>query len=113
MLLQKEALTSTPRSLVSPAPHSIGQALDVGWANAVVSRVTGEDYFSSILIVRTVDDPPFPMVQREGAETRAHNDCVPKKRGFGGEWALLVLDYSNGFTSVSISCLISCTHTAK
>lgn len=80
MLLQKEALTSTPRSLVSPAPHSIGQALDVGWANAVVSRVTGEDYFSSILIVRTVDDPPFPMVQREGAETRAHNDCVPKKR---------------------------------
>lgn len=115
VLLQQKSLTSTPRPLVSPAPHPIGQALDVGGANAVVPRVAGEDYFRSILIVRTVDDPPFPMVQREGAETRAHNNCAKKKkkkkRGFGGEWTLLVLDYSNGLTSVSISSLIPCTHT--
>ncbi len=77
----------------------------MGGANAVVARVAGEDYFSSILIVRTIDNPPFPVVQRKGAETRAHNDCAKKKkekRGFGGEWTLLVLDYSNGLTSVSI-----------
>lgn len=96
-----KSLTSTTRPLVSPAPHPIGQALDVGGANTVVSRVAGEDYFSSILIVRTVDDPPFPVVQREGAETGAHYNCAKikwekMKRGFSREWTLLVLDYPNG-----------------
>lgn len=80
MLLQHNVLTPTPWPLVPPAPHPIGQALDVGGANAVVSRVAGEYYFRSILVVRTVYDPPFPVVQREGAETRAHIDCA-KKRG--------------------------------
>ena len=64
-------LTSTPRSLVSPAPHSIGQALDVGRTNTAVSRVAGENNFSSVLVVWTIDNPPSPMVQREGAQTGA------------------------------------------
>ena len=73
------SLTSTTRPLVSPAPRPVGQALDVGGANAVVSRVAGEDYFSAILVVRPVDDPPFPVVQREGAETGAHYYCAKIK----------------------------------
>lgn len=93
MLLRQKSLTSTTRPLVSPAPHTVGQALDVGGANTVESRVAGKDYFSSILIVRTVDDPPFPMVQREGAEARTHNDCAKKRKGV--QWrALLVLEVS-------------------
>lgn len=79
-LLQEKSLTSTPRSLVSPAPHPIGQALDVGRANTVVSRVAGKDYFGAILIVRTIDYSPFPVVQRERAETGAHHDWVKKKQ---------------------------------
>lgn len=44
-------LTFTPRPLAPPTPHPIGQALDVGGANTVVSGIAGEDYFSSVLIV--------------------------------------------------------------
>lgn len=50
-LLQQKSLTPTPRSLVPPAPDPIGQALDVGRANTIVSRVAGEDYFGAIFIV--------------------------------------------------------------
>lgn len=67
----------------------------MGRANTVVPRIASEDYPSSVLIVRTVDDPPFPVFQRERAETRAHNDCAKKRGGFSREWTLLVLDYSN------------------
>lgn len=81
VLLLQKVLTFTPRSLIPPAPHAIGKALDVGRANAVVPRIATEDDPSSELIVWTVDNPPFPMVQRERAETRAHNDCA-KNRGW-------------------------------
>lgn len=64
-LLQVKSLTSTPRSLISPAPRPISQALDVGRANTEVSRVAGKDYFGAVLVVRTVDYSPFPVVQRE------------------------------------------------
>lgn len=76
--VQQKLLTPTPRPLAPPAPHPIGQALDVGGANAVVSRVAREDYLSFVLIVRTVDDAPFPVFQRERAETRTHDDCARK-----------------------------------
>lgn len=64
MLFQK-LLTSTSRPLAPPAPDPIGQALDMGGANPVIPRVASKYYFSSILIVRTIDDPPFAVVQRE------------------------------------------------
>lgn len=80
VLLQVKSLTSTSRSLAPPAPHPICQALDVGRPNAVVSRVAGEYYFGAILIVWTIDYPPFPMVQRERAETGTHHDCAKKGR---------------------------------
>lgn len=79
-LLQQKSLTSTSRSFISPAPHPIGQALDVGRANTVVSRVAGKNYFGAIFIVRTVDYSPFSVVQRERAETGAHHDCAKKKK---------------------------------
>ena len=46
----------------------------MGGANTVVSRVAGEDYFGSELVVRTIDYPPSPMVQRERAQTGAHHN---------------------------------------
>lgn len=64
-------LTSTSRSLISPTPCSIGQALDVGGANTIIPRVAGKDYFSSILIMRTIDYSPSPMIQREGTKAGA------------------------------------------
>lgn len=75
-MLQHSSLTSTPRPFVSPAPHPVGQALDVGGANAVISGVAGEYYFGAVLVVGPVDYPPFPVVQREGAEAGAHHDCA-------------------------------------
>ena len=74
-------------------------------ANAVVSRIASEDYFSSVLVVRTVDNPPFPMVQREGAETRAHNDCA-KNRGDSYGMVSFGLFKLNDFNFF----LIPCTH---
>lgn len=82
-MVQQKPLTSTPRPLTPPAPHPIGQALDVGRTNTVVPWIASEDYPSSILIVRTVDDLPFSVVQREGAETRAHDDCKKSNGGLG------------------------------
>lgn len=79
-LVQQKPLTSTPRPLAPPAPHPIGQALDVCRANTIVPWIASEDDPSSKLIVRTVDDLPFSVVQREGAETRAHDDCGKKKK---------------------------------
>lgn len=73
-LVQIKPLTSTPRPLAPPAPHPIGQALDVGRANTVVPWIASENDPSAILIVWPVDDLPFPVVQREGAETGAHDD---------------------------------------
>lgn len=78
---QSTLLTSTSRSLTLPAPRSIGEALNVGGANTIVSRIASENDFSSVLIVRTVDNLPFPMVQREGAETRTSIDCHKKRKG--------------------------------
>lgn len=72
-------LTSTSRSLVPPAPHPIGQALNVRGANAMIPGIASEDDFSSILIVGTINDSPLAMVQREGAETGTHVDYEIKK----------------------------------
>lgn len=52
----------------------------MGGADTVVSRIASEDDPSAELIVRTVDNLPFPVVQREGAQTGTHNDW----RGAGG-----------------------------
>lgn len=73
-------LTSTSRSLVPPAPHPIGQALNVRRANAMIPGIASEDDFSSILIVGTINDSPLAMVQREGAETGTHVDYEIKKK---------------------------------
>lgn len=73
-------LTSTSRSLVPPAPHPIGQALNVRGANAMIPGIASEDDFSSILIVGTINDSPLAMVQREGAETGTHVDYEIKKK---------------------------------
>lgn len=101
---KNEILTSTPRSLVPPAPHPIGQALDVSGADAMVPGIASEDDFSSILIVGTIDDSPLAMVQREGAETGTHVDYATEerktnktgeKRLFSMEQTLFTLDYSD------------------
>lgn len=62
----------------------------MGRASTVVSRIASEDYLSSVLIVRTVDDPPFPVVQGEGAETRAHDDCAKKE---GIQWGVDIVSF--------------------
>lgn len=67
------SLTSTARSLVSPAPHSVCQALDVGGANTKIAGVAGENDFCPKLVVGTIDNPPSSVVQGEGAETWAHH----------------------------------------
>lgn len=86
---QEAILTSTPGSLVPPAPHPIGQALNVRGANSMVPRIASENYLSSILIVGTIDDSPLAMVQREGAETGTHIDCAKKRedRNGGSVWS--------------------------
>lgn len=76
-ITEKKILTSTPRSLVPPAPHPIGQTLNVGGANTMVPGIASEDDFSSILIVGTIDNSPLAMVQRKGAET---GTCVDYKK---------------------------------
>lgn len=82
IVLRVTPLTSTPRPLIPPAPHPVSQALDVSRADAVVSSVTGEDYFGAILVVRAIHNPPFAVVQREGAEAGTrHNWGV----GGGGQ----------------------------
>lgn len=73
VLLQPKSLTSTPRPLVPPAPHSVCEALDVGGAHTIVSRVAGEDYFRPILIVRAIDNPPFPVIEGKRAKTGARH----------------------------------------
>lgn len=70
-VLQPKSLTSTPRPLIPPAPHSVCEALDVGGAHTIVSRVAGEDYFRPILIVRAIDYPPFPMIEGKRAKAGA------------------------------------------
>lgn len=77
---QETFLTSTPGSLVPPAPRTIGQALNVGGANTMVPRIAGEYDFSSVLVVGTIDDSPLAMVQREGAETGTYVDCANNER---------------------------------
>lgn len=46
----------------------------------MVPGITSEDDFSSVLIVGTIDDSPFAMVQREGAETGTHVNYVKNKQ---------------------------------
>lgn len=75
VLLQPKSLTSTPRPLVPPAPHSVREALDVGGAHTIVSRVAGEDYFRPILIVRAIDYPPFPVIEGKRAKAGAWHHC--------------------------------------
>lgn len=94
----KKSLTLAARPLVPPAPHAIGQALNMGGADTVVSRIASEDDPSTELIVRTVDNLPFPVVQREGAQTGTHNDC-----GAGAKWEDRILDYQNDFNFSSLS----------
>lgn len=69
------------RPLVFPAPHAIGQALYVGGAQSEVSGVAGEDDSSAVLVVRAVDDPPAPVLQREGADAGTHHHCRGRRRG--------------------------------
>lgn len=52
----------------------------MGGAHAVVSRVTSEDDLSLVLVVRTVYNLPLAVVQGEGAETGARNDCGRGKK---------------------------------
>ena len=54
--------------VVPPAPRAIGQALDVGGAQAVVARVAGEHDAGLVLVVGAVHDPPAPVLQGEGAD---------------------------------------------
>ena len=54
--------------VVPPAPRPIGQALDVGGAQAVVARVTGEHDAGLVLVVGAVHDPPAAVLQGEGAD---------------------------------------------
>lgn len=70
----------------------------MGGADTVVSRIASEDDPSTELIVRTVDNLPFPVVQREGAQTGTHNDC-----GAGAKWEDRILDYQNDFIFSSLS----------
>lgn len=80
---QERFLTSTPGSLVPPAPRPMSQALNVGGADAIVPRIASENDFGSILVVGTIDDSPLAMVQGEGAETGAHIDCANNKERAG------------------------------
>lgn len=70
--------------LVFPAPHAIGQALDVGGAQSEVSGVAGEDDSGAVLVVRAVDDPPAAVLQGEGADAGTHHHC----RADGGKTRL-------------------------
>lgn len=76
-----ELLTLAVRPLVFPAPHAIGQALDVGGAQSEVSGVAGEDDSSAVLVVRAVDDPPAPVLQGKGADAGTHHHCRGRRRG--------------------------------
>lgn len=66
--------------LVFPAPHAIGQALDVGGAQPEVSGVAGEDDSGAVLVVRAVDDPPAAVLQGEGADAGTHHHCRGGRR---------------------------------
>lgn len=46
----------------------------VGGAEPVVSGAAGEGYFSPVFVSRAVDDPPFAVIQREGADAGTHHD---------------------------------------
>lgn len=70
----------------------------MGGADTVVPRIASEDDPSTELIVRTVDNLPFPVVQREGAQTGTHYDC-----GAGAKWEDRILDYQNDFIFPSLS----------
>lgn len=68
------------RPLVLPAPHAIGQALDVGGAQPEVPGVAGEHDASAVLVVRAVDYPPAAVLQGEGADAGAHHHCGGRRR---------------------------------
>lgn len=73
-------LTLAVRPLIFPAPHAIGQALDVGGAQSEVPGVAGEDDPGAVLVVRAVDDPPAAVLQGEGADAGTHHHCRGRRR---------------------------------
>lgn len=51
----------------------------MGGAEPVVTGVTAKCDLGSVFIARSVNDLPLAVVQREGADTRAHHDCGIKR----------------------------------
>lgn len=48
--------------------------MNVGGAESVVAGAAGKGHFSAVFITRAVDDPPFAMIQGEGADTGTHHN---------------------------------------
>ncbi len=48
--------------------------MNVGGAEPVVASAASKGHFSAVFVTRAIDDPPFAMIQGEGANAGTHHN---------------------------------------
>ncbi len=48
--------------------------MNVGGAEPVVASAASKSHFSAVFVTRAIDDPPFAMIQGEGANAGTHHN---------------------------------------